>query len=142
MLAFALFLLFLTSCSSNASDRFLAQGRAINQELLHDLEEIQDIDALLVILPQLERRFNQLVEVMIQARRYQIKKKCSWQPLEEDRLLSKELAQELHRIYQIPAARSLIEKSQESALMKLDAFENKMRKIADNSTNKNFNGLE
>lgn len=137
-----LFLVFLTSCGSKTSDGFLAQGRAINHELLTELQEIQDIDDLLIKLPQLERRFNQLVDVMIEARKYQIKKQCSWPIREEDRALSADLALQLERIYHIPAARSLIEKSQESALLKLDTFERKARKNGSASANKNFNSLE
>jgi hypothetical protein len=106
----------------------MSQGRAINQELLAELEAISDLEALLTQLPVLERRFNQLVDVMIEARRYQIRKKCTWQPNDEDRKLSHQLARELARLYQIPGAKSLLEKSQESALLRLDAFENKVRK--------------
>jgi hypothetical protein len=78
-------------------------------------------------LPTFTRLFNQLVDVMIQARKWQIKHRTSWQATVVDRYLSLELAQEFARIYRIPTARAFIEKCQQAALERLDAFEKKQR---------------
>lgn len=123
-----LFFCILSACNTKSQASFLAQGRAIKCELLTELEQINDIDQLLLELPQLERHFNHLVDLMIEARKYQISHQSVWKPSAEDLALSQALAQELARLYQIPSARSLLEKSQESALLRLAAFEDKTKK--------------
>lgn len=123
-----LILLFLTSCSAKSPEHFLARSRAINLELIQDLQQVDDLDSLVEVLPALQRHFNDLVEVMIEAKKWQIKHKTTWRPGEEDLMISQQLALELTRVYSIPTARVLIEKSQETALLTLDAFEK--RKIS------------
>lgn len=112
-------LLFVTGCHSKSPDYFLAQGRSIQHELLAEMQQIDDIEGLIEVLPRLERLFCRLAEVMIEAKKWQQKHKASWQPSEEDRLISLELRLELARLYEMPSCRALIEKSQESSLIRL-----------------------
>ncbi len=101
----------------------MAKGRAKNSEIIVVLEQIDDLEALIEALPTLQRLFNELVDLMIEAKKWQIKHKVSWQPAEVDRAISLRLAEELERLYQIPSCRSLIEKAQEPAIIRLESFE-------------------
>ncbi len=100
----------------------MAQGRALNQELLSELQGVDELDDLIRAFPRFQGLFGRLVDVMIDAKKWQTAHKISWNPTEEDHQLSLELAYELERLYQIPAARALLEKSQEVALLRLDAL--------------------
>ncbi|MCE5293594.1 MAG: hypothetical protein LLF94_03135 [Chlamydiales bacterium] len=124
----ALLFLLLVSCSSKSPEYFLAQGQQVKRELLSELEGIDDIDTLLKASPRLQMLFNQLVEVMIEAKKWQNSHKtAAWQMSDDDSLLSQQIAQELSRIYEMPSAQSLIEKTQEIALLKLDSAVNRKK---------------
>lgn len=114
-------LLFATACRAKSPEHFLAQGRFVNQELLAEIQAIDDLDDLIEALPRLERLFGRLVDVMIEAKKWQIKHKACWPATPEDRQLSLELQAELARLYEMPSARALIEKCQETALLRLDS---------------------
>lgn len=124
-----LILIILTGCAAKSPDTFKSKARGINRELLQTAAEVEDLDQLMRALPTFSRLFNRLVDVMIQARKWQIKHKKGWELDEEDRYLSLQLAQEFARLYQIPTARAFIEKCQQSALERLDAFEKKQLKL-------------
>lgn len=123
MYILALIILVFSSCSSKSPDYFLARGRAINQEIISELNQITDLEMLVERLPVLQQHFSDLVEVMIEAKKWQIKHKTSWKPTVQDIEISQELANALVRIYEIPTARVLIEKCQEPALLALDTYE-------------------
>ncbi len=119
------FCFFVTSCNSKSPDYFLAEGRALNRDLIDCCHEINDLDDLIQALPYMQKQFNLLVDVMIEAKKWQKKHNVTWQPSVEDQRLSQELADEFLRLYAMPSARALIEKSQEPALLKLDSFDKK-----------------
>lgn len=123
-----LLLILFCSCRTKSPETFLEDARAINRELLAVVRGIDDLDGLMDAYPHLSQLYMQLVEVMIQAHRYRIKHNIDWEPTEEDSILSSELAIEFARIYQIPTARAIIEKCQEKALERLDAFQKKQLK--------------
>jgi hypothetical protein len=130
-----LLLIILTGCSAKSPETFKSKARCIKCELLQTAQNVEDLDQLMRVLPTFSRLFNQLVEVMIQARKWQIKHRTSWDLSEEDRYLSFELAQEFARLYQIPTARAFIEKCQQPALERLDAFEKKQLKLKSSTPN-------
>ncbi|MBS0654155.1 MAG: hypothetical protein JSR46_00100 [Verrucomicrobia bacterium] len=119
-------------CSTKSPLYFQTKGRVVTSQLLEHLEDVHDLDDLIEILPRLQMLFDQLVDVMIEARKWQVKEGVEWGPSEEDAALSARLCSELNRIFAIPAARDLIEKSQHRALERLDAFETKVNKNARN----------
>lgn len=128
-LVLALIFFFLSACNAKSPDYFLAQSRAINRELLELTENIEDLDDLLAAQAPLQRLFNQLVDVMIAAHKWQIKTSVIWQGTEEDQRLCRELKSQFCRLYQIPTAKVLIEKCQETALMRLDTFERRQKRL-------------
>lgn len=94
-------------------------------ELLAELDVIDDLDLLLERLPYIESLFNALVDVMIEARKWQQRHECVFEISEEDSERSNRISAEINRLFQIPLAGHFIEKSQQKALERLDAFEKK-----------------
>ena len=106
----------------------MAQGQQIKLELLSELQSVDDIETLLKVSPKLQRLFGQLVDVMIEAKKWQnTHKVTAWQMSDDERLTSQQITQELARIYKIPSAQLLIEKTQELALLKLDTALNRKK---------------
>ena len=120
-----IFLIFVVACSHKSPDYFLAQGRSINQELLEEMQQIDDLDGLIEALPRMQKLYGRLVDVIVEAKKWQIRHKTSWQPTSEDTALSQQLSRELERLYQMPTARAILEKAQETALIRLDSLEKK-----------------
>ena len=125
---FTLFLSLSVACSTKSPHYFQSRGRNITSQLVEELEEVHDLEDLIEALPRLQRLFDELTDVMIEARKWQIKEGVLWDPSDEDVSLSGALCDECTRIFTIPAARDLVEKSQERALERLDAFETKLKK--------------
>lgn len=124
----ALLFLLIVSCNSKSPEYFLAQGQQVKLELLSELEGIDDIETLLQASPKLQRLFGQLVDVMIEAKKWQNSHKTAvWQMSDDESMTSQQIAQELARICQIPSAQVLIEKTQEVALLKLDSAVNRKK---------------
>lgn len=124
-------LIFLCSCRQKTQSDFQARSRLITAELIASLQQIDDLDSLIEAQRRLQCHFDALVDVMIEARKWQMKTKASWVLSEEDHQQSRQLACELNRLLRNPLARHFLEKAQNPALERLDAFEK--RKIARNS---------
>ena len=95
-------------------------------ELIAELQQIDDLDMLIEASSRLSAQFDALVDVMIEARKWQIKKNAVWTLSERDHQLSRQLAFELSRLLRNPLARHFLEKAQNPALERLDAFEKKV----------------
>src|ERR1700733_14895073 len=117
----------LCGCSQKSPEYFQERGRGITAALIEELSAIDDVDALLERLPYLESLFEALVDQIIEARKWQIKQGASFTISEQDAELSAKLASELHRLMLNPLACHVIEKSQQKALERLDAFEKRVK---------------
>lgn len=119
----ALFLL-LWSCSPSSMSDFRHEGESRFRTIVQTLQQIEDREQLLRAEPTLKKHFELLIALMIEARKYQ-------QNHPEDALLEidqslpieAELQEELRRIYLIEGAREVVERAQQEALVRLDAFE-------------------
>jgi len=126
---FFLCFLFLVSCSSQSFEDYRDEGRGVTRNLIKELQKIRTKDQLRASSTKLKKLFNQTADIMIAAQEHAQK-----YPLQEipeltkiDHDLSDSLRSELNRIYTIEGGRNLIEKCQEEALNKLDAYEKKKR---------------
>jgi hypothetical protein len=115
----------LCGCNQKSPEYFQERGRSISVALVIELEAIDDLDSLLERLAYIESLFDALVDVMIEARKWQQRHECTFEISEEDSQLSNRISTELNRLFQIPLAGHFIEKSQQKALERLDAFEKK-----------------
>jgi hypothetical protein len=97
-------------------------------QLIEELEGVFDIDDLIDKAPSLRRIFNEQVDLIIEAKTWQIIHSCCWELDQKSRLLSLDLESEIKRISGIPAARELLEEYQSPALERMVAFEKKQNK--------------
>ncbi len=124
-------LIFLSSCSSSHLEDCRERGREVTKILLSELKEIKKKEDLSAKAATLKSLFNELVDRMIEGREI-LKKSQGIEEIKEfsrkDLILSQELRMELKRIYQIEGGRECIEKFQEGALLRLDAYEKLLEK--------------
>lgn len=122
--------LLLTACAPNSLEDFQQEGQARCHKLTAQLKKIETRDQLSKAAAQLQKRFEDLVDLMIEARRYQIAHPQEETPeiLDYQSESNAELVAELKRIYRLEGARDLVEKTQHEALIRLDAFERTVSK--------------
>jgi hypothetical protein len=125
----------LTSCKSKSSDYFLQRGNELAIQLIIELEQVEDIDSLIEKAATFRRLFNEQADLIIEARKWQIAHKTLWECDQKSEKISRELENELKRVYTIPAACELIEQYQSSALERIDAFESRLLKTNQKVTN-------
>jgi hypothetical protein len=121
-------ILLLTSCGPKNLEDYKEEGKGVTRSLIQELRHIRNRDELLAAHHLLQKRFDQLVSIIIAAREFQ-HKYPDWETHELsllDHELSDKLRVELNRLYQIEGGRQIIEKYQEMALNRLDACEKKL----------------
>lgn len=123
-----LLLLFLFGCSPNSSEDFQHEGASLCRALVSDLQHIENREQLLRAEPQLKKRFEDLIDLMIQAREFQQKHLDEGDSVYQEDQVDALLEDELRRVYTIEGARELIERTQQEALIRLDAYERTLSK--------------
>jgi hypothetical protein len=109
-------------CSPNSLEDFHHEGEAVVRQLTEDLRAIQSREDLQSAFSLLQRRFDTLVSLMIEARKYQ--GGHSEEDFQEISLpCDGELLKEMQRLYRLEGGREIIERAQREALLRLDAFE-------------------
>jgi hypothetical protein len=114
----------LYGCSPSSLEDFQREGEALSRVLIKHLEPIESQEELLRAEPLLKKDFEAYVDLINQARSYQLKH------TDEiatdggtDFSVSDELKEELRRIFAIEGGREIIERAQQEALVRLDANE-------------------
>jgi Tfp pilus assembly protein PilP len=120
-------LLFLVGCSPHSLEDFHNEGEAQIRKLIKELKAIHSREELQRALPSLQRRFDAMVDLMIEARSYEEKHpaedfEAAFFPNDEV------LLEELKRLYLLEGGRELMEKAEREALLRLDAFERTLSK--------------
>jgi len=121
-------LLFALGCSPSSLEDYQHEGEAVCRLLIKELKKIESREDLIKATPKLKKRFHQVVDIVIEARKFQEghpeeKKEFTFDP----RQMSDLLKSELKRIYQIEGGRELMEHAQREALIRLDAFEKEVK---------------
>lgn len=113
------------ACSPSSLDDFKKEGEAVSKSLVVILQKIETREDLTNASPKLKKKFEELVDLMIAARKYQIlhPEEESFNILEYELPSNEDLITELKRIYSIEGGREIIEDTQREALLRLDAFE-------------------
>ena len=126
---YLLLLIFLTACGPSSLEDFQEEGGAVSRSLINELSHIHTRNELQAASPKLKRLFNDLVDVMIAANVYAERHHDAESAVisSKQHALSEKLRTELARIYAIKGGRELIEKCQEEALNRLDAYEKKAK---------------
>ena len=114
----------LFSCSPSSLEDFRYEGEARCRSLVKELQKIETREQLIRIAPVLKRHFEELVTLMIHAREFQ-EEHSDEEPgiLASDKVASRLLEDELRRVYEIEGGREIMERAQQEALVRLDAFE-------------------
>ncbi len=122
-------LLLCTSCGTHSLEDFREEGESVSRALAQELNHIHTREELTAAGPKLTQLFNDLVETIIAAHEYSEKHPSAETPplSPENHSSSDQLRAELSRLYQIDGAREVIEKCQEKALNRLDAYERQTR---------------
>lgn len=122
---FLLLVVFVSACRQRSEAYFHDRGRELLQELTLKLQRIDDIDSLMQQSEELEELFQSLVTVLIEAHKWQMKTKKPYRLTEEDQRCNQRLVGELNRLLRSPLMRHFLERIQQPALERLDAFEKK-----------------
>ena len=122
-----LFLPFLTlilyGCSPSSLEDFQREGEALSRTVIEHLESIESHEELLRAEPTLKKDFEAYVDLIKQAREYQAMHSDEVvSDASIDFSVSDELKQQLRRIYAIEGGREIIERAQQEALVRLDAY--------------------
>ena len=106
--------LFLASCGPASFEDLRWEGEAQTKNLRVELGKIGTKEELQKAVPRLRKRFNQIADLLIEAKKFS---HHSANPS----LASEELFVELARLYELPGGRELIEMAQSEAVQKLQA---------------------
>lgn len=119
----------LGGCSPSSQEDYYREGRRLTQVLIDQLQSVQSHEQLLAIESDLKNTFDDLVALMIQTREFQ--DQHGEEVLEETSEESALLKEVLLRVYAIEGGRELIEKAEQEALIRLDAYERQRMKKRD-----------
>lgn len=124
-------LLIAVSCGPRSLDDFQEEGEGIIRSLIQELKAIHTRDQLLTASSKLQRQFDRLVAIIIAAEEFSLSQPRleKGEEMRYNHELSDELRVELNRLYRLEGGRQMIEKCQEQALNRLDAFEKRYAKI-------------
>jgi hypothetical protein len=127
------FLLLIAGCAPTSKEDFQYQGEAICRKLVGELQKVQTREELLKAAPKLKAHFQELVDLMIEARTFEQDHEEEFDVLPQASEISQQLLVELKRVYKIEAGRETIEKAQKEALLKLGAYEARRKKLLTSS---------
>ena len=114
----------LIGCSPTSLDEYHYEGESVARQLLIDLEKVNSQEELISQSSKLKKRFSTIVDLVIAARKHQLK-----HPDDEittmEHTISDLLKNEFTRIYQIEGCQGIMESMQRESLHRLDRFNNK-----------------
>jgi hypothetical protein len=120
--------LYCNACNPTSLEDFQHEGAAQSRLLLRELRNIENREDLSRAEPILKKRFEKIVDLMIQARTFQQK-----HPEEEpaqcfNEVLNGSLIEELERVFSLEGGREAVERAQREAMIRLDAHERSLEK--------------
>jgi hypothetical protein len=117
----------LASCQPSSEDDFKQETKAICEHIASNLSTVSSLEDLEKLKPSLKNSFEDLVDLLIQAKRFEIEN--GWNlssPLSSEQAHAQDtLLSELNRVLQIDGAQDLIESIQRNSLERLDNFDKK-----------------
>lgn len=124
MLRYVFIALVLVSCGTRNQEEFQTEGQKVAQAITRELQQVHTRDDFSEAMPRLKKLHEQLVDVIISAKQY--RQMHGW---EEVPPLSREAEQvnvrlqvEVARVSRLEGGQEFVERCQESALNRLDAF--------------------
>lgn len=126
-------LLIMIGCRSHSVDDVEEEAEGVIRSLIQDLKAIHTREQLLAATAKLQKQFERLVSLIITAEEL-ISANPDWENIGSPQVnheLSDQLRTELNRLYYLEGGRQIIEKCQEKALYRLDAFKKQQAKAQD-----------
>jgi len=114
-----LILLFCYSCGATSASDFRKQGERVSRELLIELEEVYTQKQLLERSSAIQKKIEQLVDLILEARRSH----CEPSQLVGMQNASMQLQRRLQELYAIDGCQEVIEDLQRESLRRLDALQ-------------------
>lgn len=112
-------------------EEFRSEGEEITHTLIQELRRIRSRKELINSAGKLQRLFNNMADLMIAANEFRQKNPHTAKDLPScNNELNSRLRSELNRIYKIEGCRQIMEKYEEQALHRLDAYEKKLKRVA------------
>ncbi len=116
-------------CGSRSQEDFQRDGQRIAIAITQELQKIHSRDELATAGPQLTKLFDDLVDVMMAARQYH--HQHPWTEIAElprdAEQVNVRLQSELARVCRLEGGRDALEKYQEPSLIRLDAFQKRLK---------------
>lgn len=123
-LRFVFVLALLSSCQSSTLEDFRYEGASQVRLLIEDLKKVESREDLVQAGPVLKKRFEKIVDLMIQSRAYQQKNPgLEIGFYSSNQALSDSLLEQMKRIYALEGGKECVEKAQREAMLRLDAKE-------------------
>ncbi len=118
-------LLIAISCGPRSLEDFQEEGEGVIRSLIQELKGIHTREQLLAASGKLQRQFDRLITLIIAAEEFSFShpEVEKGEEIRHNHELSDQLRVELNRLYRLEGGRQIIEKCQEKALHRLDAFE-------------------
>ncbi len=110
-------------CSPTSLEEYRREGESLCRRFTEELQKIETRDELLAALPNIRRRYEEFVDLMLEVKEFEEEHfgeaTDPWNT--SDFLASESLIIEMKRLYQLEGGRELMEKTQREALFRLDA---------------------
>lgn len=118
-------LIFLIACNKKTDGYFRAESRAHVKQLIDTFERIQTLEDFKELQSELRTQLVELVDLMIEIRKYQLKNGRTWDMEMDDLALSDQLCYQMNRVLRIDGAKEMLQSCQREALLTLDSFQKK-----------------
>ncbi|MDX8431392.1 MAG: hypothetical protein SNF33_06295 [Candidatus Algichlamydia australiensis] len=112
-------LILLVSCAGGSNKNYHERGQSLCDQLAKELSTITTKEELVSRAPQIEKRYAQIVDLMIEAKIEKERRPHAFEKQSEPSLSSERLKKELERIYEIEGGRRFIEKHTRESLYRL-----------------------
>ena len=112
-------LIFLIGCSGGSNKNYHERGQALCDQLAKELSTITTKEELVSRAPQIERRYAQIVDLMIEARIEKERRPHAFVDKGDSLLSNERLKKELEKIYEIEGGRRFMEKHTRESLYRL-----------------------
>ncbi|GAB5412112.1 MAG: hypothetical protein ChlgKO_12260 [Chlamydiales bacterium] len=113
-------LILLAGCAGGSNKNYYERGQTLCDQLAKELHEITTKEELVSAAPQIEKRYAQIVNLMIEAKIEKEKRPHAFPESNMPSPSSQRLQKELQRIYEIEGGRRFMEKHTREALYRLD----------------------
>lgn len=125
----SLLVFILSSCSPSTQEDFRYEGESIARSIATELSKVERREDLLKAAPKLQKLFDRLADVMIEARHLQLTE--GGDPIEEELgaggySMSDQLKDQMIRVCKIEGGDKIMIQLQRDALLRLHRFEEEM----------------